>query len=64
MELLPGVKQKRLVSTPFLVMLIFGGVGWLVGFSCMLALPQDSPGETPPSTQLVHIALGGWKKRN
>ena len=64
MGLLPGVNQKGLVSIPFLVMLICAGGGWLFGFPCTPALPQGSPGETAPSAQLVHMALGGWKKQN
>lgn len=43
-------------------MITFVGVGWLVCFPCMLALTQGSTGETAPCVQLVHIALGRWKK--
>lgn len=49
-RLLPGVKQKGLVSVYFLVMLVFAGVGWVSGSPGTQALPQGSPGETAPST--------------
>lgn len=62
MRLLPGVKQKGLVSVYFLVMLVFAGVGWVGGSPGTQALPQGSPGETALLT--VCTALSGWKVQN
>lgn len=55
----PGVKHRGLVSVSILMVLVFGGVSWLVGFPRSLALPQVSAGETAPSTHLVLTVPGG-----